>query len=66
MSMRADIQQDRILLTLTKRLYEKMPGAPRVPRDRGGHALWGEVEGNEHWAFCEEIVQVLSDFTLQY
>jgi hypothetical protein len=57
---------DGTLLRLTKRLYAKMPGAPQPPSDEVGVKLWGEVQGNDHWQFCEEIIQVMSEFTLQY
>lgn len=36
------------------KLYQAMPGAPACPSDERG-LLWGEVEGNEHWVFCEAI-----------
>ncbi len=39
-------------------LYQAMPGAPRMPHDERG-ALWGEVEGNQHWLFCECIVDTV-------
>jgi len=43
------------------RLYRSMPGAPRIPVDPdSGFALWGEVEGNEHWEFCEQIVDLMA------
>jgi hypothetical protein len=58
--------QEPTLLRLTKRLYAKMPGAPQPPSDEQGFKMWGDVEGNDHWQFCEEIIQVMSEFTLQY
>lgn len=36
-------------------LYRFMPGAPQPPSDERG-VLWGEVMGNEHWDFCEAII----------
>ena len=39
-------------------LYEKMPGAPKIPYGEG-ELLWGEVEGNEHWEFCAAIVDMM-------
>ena len=38
-------------------LYRVMPGAPPVPLDNQIGWLWGEVEGNEHFAFCEAIAE---------
>lgn len=38
-------------------LYRTMPGAP-MPRKDGSCHLWGEVEGNDHWRFCEAIVRL--------
>lgn len=43
---------------LITRLYRSMPGAPQPPHDERG-PLWGEVEGNEHWSFCAEIVGMI-------
>lgn len=37
-------------------LYRVMPGAPPVPLDERGW-LWGEVEHNEHFQFCEIIAE---------
>lgn len=37
------------------RLYREMPGAPMPPKDERG-LLWGEVEGNGFWEFCEAII----------
>ena len=39
---------------IAKDLYNTMPGAPPVPRDRDG-VYWGEVEDTEHWRFCYRI-----------
>jgi hypothetical protein len=44
---------DRII-----RLYRNMPGAPMPPKDERGY-LWGEVDGNDHWAFCSEIIAAI-------
>jgi len=35
-----------------------MPGAPVVPRVNGC-PMWGDVEGNEHWNFCEAIARAI-------
>ena len=40
-------------------LYASMPGAPSPSRDDDGYAVWGEVEGNAHWQFCEAIVDMV-------
>lgn len=39
-------------------LYKAMPGAP-VPSKEDGYFMWGDVEGNEHWAFCEIIIHMI-------
>jgi hypothetical protein len=39
-------------------LYRTMPGAPMPPKDERGY-LWGEVEGTDHWSFCEAIVDLI-------
>jgi len=39
-------------------LYLAMPGAPVVPRVNGC-PMWGDVEGNEHWNFCEAIARAI-------
>ncbi len=39
------------------KLYQRMPGAPMPPKENGSY-LWGDVEGNEHWEFCEAIVRM--------
>jgi hypothetical protein len=41
------------------KLYRAMPGAPQPSRDEDGCAMWGDVEGNEHWQFCEAIVNLI-------
>jgi|GEM_PF-4956934 len=48
----------RAVLHITKKLYLKMPGAPIPPRGADGY-LWGAVEGNEHWQFCETLAQLI-------
>lgn len=40
------------------RLYRLMPGAPPIPT-QDGRAMWGDVEGNDHWNFCAEIVDLI-------
>jgi hypothetical protein len=30
-----------------------------MPRKDGSCHLWGEVEGNDHWRFCEAIVRLV-------
>ncbi len=39
---------------LARRLYEEMPGAEQPTKDERGK-LWGDVEGTEHWRFCEQL-----------
>lgn len=41
-------------------LYKMMPGAPMPPMD-DGYYLWGEMEGNDHWCFCEAIVDLIGN-----
>lgn len=41
-------------------LYERMPGAPPVPRDGWGEE-WEQVVGNDHWKFCETIVKTMEE-----
>lgn len=48
-----DFRTDRIM-----RLYRAMPGAPQPPFDERGE-LWGEVMGNDHWLFCEMIIDAI-------
>lgn len=36
-------------------LYQEMPGAPMPPKEDDA-TLWGVVGGNQHWAFCEAII----------
>jgi hypothetical protein len=43
---------------LAERLYRAMPGAPMPPMEDGFY-MWGDVEGNDHWAFCEEIAAAI-------
>jgi len=40
-------------------LYLAMPGAPKVPRDGEGFACWGDIDGTEHWLFCEAIARAI-------
>lgn len=42
------------------RLYLAMPGAPLPPKEEGWY-LWGEVEGNDHWMFCQAIVEMIEE-----
>ena len=51
---------------LTRELYDAMPGAPQVPKEHDpraphnyGARLWGEVEGNYHWQFCNRIAAAI-------
>ena len=46
-------------LRMTKELYRVMPGAPTLPTSRDGLYMWGEVEGNDHWQFCERIASLI-------
>lgn len=46
-------RQDKII-----RLYEVMPSAP-FPDTHDGNYLWGEVEGNDYWCFCERVVDMV-------
>jgi hypothetical protein len=39
-------------------LYREMPGAPTPPRV-DGDIMWGDVEGNDHWRFCEAVVDLI-------
>lgn len=39
-------------------LYKTMPGAP-MPSKEAGFYMWGDVEGNKHWQFCEQIVDTI-------
>jgi hypothetical protein len=43
---------------MAKDLYRAMPGAPPVPVD-GWDEAWGDVMGNQHWAFCEAIARMI-------
>lgn len=40
---------------MTRYLYDRMPGAERVPEDANGVRMWGEVEHGDHYAFCNAI-----------
>lgn len=44
---------------MTHHLYRAMPGARRVPVDTDGNTLWGEVMGEDHYAFCERIARLI-------
>lgn len=49
---------DKHTQEIARRLYEAMPGAPRVEFDHDrGEKLWGEVDENEHYLFCEQVAQ---------
>jgi hypothetical protein len=39
------------------KLYRAMPGAPAIPR-YDGEEMYGDVIGNDHWNFCEAIVDM--------
>jgi len=39
---------------LARRLYSVMPGAPQPDSDERGK-LWGDVETNDAYIFCEQI-----------
>jgi hypothetical protein len=41
-------------------LYVEMPGAPFV-RFEDGVRMWGEVNDNDHWRFCEMIVRMMDE-----
>lgn len=44
------------------RLYRSMPGSPEVPFSHAfGEYLWGEVENNEYWQFCADIVDLIEE-----
>lgn len=51
---------------IARRLYLCMPGAPEVPimatADDCDFPLWGEVEDNEHYAFCKAIAEQIAEF----
>jgi hypothetical protein len=54
-------KQDRIMIA-AKALYEQMPGAPAVPYDQIiGERLWGEVDENRHFLFCEAIATMMEE-----
>lgn len=44
------------------RLYRQMPGAPRIPTE-DGYEMTGDVAGNDHWNFCEAIVDLVAGAT---
>ena len=46
-------------------LYRTMPGAP-MPQMEDGNYLWGEVGGNDHWCFCEQIVETMQRVARDY
>lgn len=50
-----DLRKKVHLQEMVRRLYAQMPGAPMPPSDRDGFKMWGDVDGTEHWAFCEQI-----------
>lgn len=52
------IREERIK-SMTHHLYRAMPGAPPVPRDQDGATLWGEVDGNNHYDFCNRIARLI-------
>jgi hypothetical protein len=41
-----------------RHLYRLMPGAPEAAIE-DAYFMWGDVEGNEHWEFCEAIVRMV-------
>lgn len=47
------------------RLYRQMPGAPRIPTE-DGFEMTGDVMGNDHWNFCEAIVDMMVAVSLVY
>ncbi len=49
-------EQRSAIYRMTIDLYRNMPGAPFPPTD-GGDYMWGDVEGNDHWNFCEAIAR---------
>lgn len=55
MSERAKIKR---IEAITHNLYSSMPGAPDVPTDERGR-LWGEVEDNQHYEFCNVIAHLI-------
>jgi hypothetical protein len=50
-------EQKDAAMYMAQDFYQSMPGAPPVPIDSVRGYLWGEVEGTEHWAFCETIAR---------
>jgi len=44
--------------TITRNLYETMPGAEPPPMDERGK-LWGEVESTQHYEFCNSIASLI-------
>lgn len=57
MSNPAEAKRKRIDV-MAQFLYDRMPGAPCVPTDDGRKML-GEVEGNDHYIFCEAIAALM-------
>lgn len=46
----------------TQSLYMSMPGAVKPPISKyDGQYEWGEVEGTEHWEFCESIIHTIDN-----
>lgn len=43
---------------MTLMLYKVMPGAPR-PTMYDGNYMWGDIEGNDEWCFCEQIATLI-------
>lgn len=46
----------RLAFEMACDFYRVMPGAPPVPLGADGW-MWGEVESNEHFQFCETIAE---------
>lgn len=51
---RSELVSDPHFQAMVQRIYTEMPDAVMPPSDERGK-LWGEVEGTQQWAFCEQI-----------
>jgi hypothetical protein len=56
--MSEKVKQARIV-TITRNLYEVMPGARPVPTDVYGEKMWGCVDEEPHYNFCNSIANLI-------
>ncbi len=56
--MISERRQQLRIETISRNLYESMPGAPDVPKS-DGFKMWGEVEDNQHYEFCNVIANLI-------